>query len=172
MKKFEDVQKELIIDRREAVSKIRNYSELTFNTIGWILWFVLIRPLVLLALWYISYRFFKYHMFTLEGIDNLEFFGLGAGTVLLIFTAMFVWSRYNAWRFGGLDRRKSCGEAGTAEIANYYKISIEEVEKIKNAFSIKIYFDKTEYIKIQTEDGTEIDALYAPLNPQKHIATK
>ena len=172
MKKFEDIQKELVIDRREAISKIRNYSELSLNTMGWILWLVLIRPFVLLVIWYISYRFFKYHMCTLEGIDNPGFFGIGTGAVLLIFLSLFAWSRYNAWRFGGLDRRKSRGEAGTAEIANYYKISIEDTEKIKNAPSLKIYFDKNEYIKIQTDYSAEIKALYAPLGPQKHKATK
>ena len=168
MKKLENFQNEMVIDRRDIVSKTRGFTEWTLNSVGWILWIFLIRPLVMLIIWYISYRFFKYHMFTLEGIDNPGFFGIGAGTVFLIFLLLFAWNRYNLWRFGGLDRRRSRGQAGVAEIANYYKITEDEATKLRNAPVLKISFDKKEYIKILFDDGTEVEALYSPLNQKKH----
>jgi len=167
MKSLRTFKEEMIIDKREIISKKRGFTEFTLNTIGWILWFFLIRPLVLFIIWYIAYRFFKYHMFTLEGIENPDFFGIGAGTVLLIFLVMFLWNRYNIWRFGGLDRRKTRGVASAAEIAKHYKISEEEAEKLRNAQEIKIFFDQDDYIKVKLSDGTELKAFYSPLNSPK-----
>jgi len=163
MKSLENFKKEMIIDKRDIISKTRSFTEFTLNTIGWILWFFLIRPLVLLTIWYIAYRFFKYHMFTLEGIQNPGFFGIGAGTVLLIFLTMFGWNRYNLWRFRGLDRRKTRDNASAAEIAKHHKITEEQAEKLRNAQTLNIFFEKDDYIRIELQDGTKFEALYSPL---------
>ncbi len=169
MRKLEDFQRGMIIDRRDIVSKTRGWTEWTLNAAGWVLWIFLVRPLVLLAIWYVAYRFFKYHMFTLEGIENPEFFGIGAGTVMLIFLSMLVWSRYNAWRFGGLDRRKSRGEANAEELARYYKMSPEDAGRIRQSRLIEAHFDKGESVRLKLDGGgEEIEILYAPLNQARH----
>ncbi len=168
MKKLEDFQREMIIDRRDIVSKTRAWTEWTLNAAGWALWIFLVRHLVLLAIWYVAYRFFKYHMFTLEGIENTEFFGIGAGAAMIIFLSMIVWSRYNAWRFGGLDRRKSRGEARIEDIARYYKISPEDTARVHQSRLIEAHFDKHEKVRLKLDEGEEIEILYAPLDQAKH----
>ncbi|HPN84974.1 MAG TPA: poly-beta-1,6-N-acetyl-D-glucosamine biosynthesis protein PgaD [Victivallales bacterium] len=163
MKKIEDFKSEMIIDKQDMVSKTRSFAELTLNTAGWILWFFLVRPLAIIIVWYVGYRFFKYHMFTLEGIDNPEYFGIGFGVVMLIFLSLFLWSRYNAWRFGSVDRRKSRGIADDESVAKHYKVKPENIADLKKASNVEVSFSQNENISIQIEDGPKIDAFYALL---------
>ncbi len=168
MKEEKNFDKPIIIERPSLVSKTRHYTEWTIHIIGWILWMLLIRPLIILLLWYLTYRFFKYEMFTLEGIDNPIYFGIGAGILVSIYLIMFVWSRYNAWRFKGKDRRKSRGDATPEAIAEFYKMKTEDISALQSSSKIDIYFLDNELIEIDNGRENRIKALYAPLNQSKH----
>jgi biofilm PGA synthesis protein PgaD len=164
-KKFD---KPLIIDSPKLMSKTRHLTEWSIQILGWIAWMIFIRPLIILVLWYVAYRFFNYQMFKLEGIENPEYFGIGAGILISIYLVMFGWSRYNAWRFRGKDRRHSRGEATPESMAEYYKVKAEDISTLQESKNIDVYFLNDDIIEIDDGKGRKIKALYAPFNQAKH----
>ncbi|OGV41718.1 MAG: poly-beta-1,6-N-acetyl-D-glucosamine biosynthesis protein PgaD [Lentisphaerae bacterium GWF2_49_21] len=160
--------KPLIIDRPALVSKTKYYTEWSLHILGWVAWMILIRPLIIVILWYVTLRFFKYELIDLEGMDNPEYFGIGAGVLIIIYLLMFGWSRYNAWRFKGKDRRITRGEATPDKMAEYYKVHQENILALQESSNIDFYFLKDDIIEIDDGKKTKFKALYAPLNQAKH----
>ncbi|HCE46881.1 MAG TPA: poly-beta-1,6-N-acetyl-D-glucosamine biosynthesis protein PgaD [Lentisphaeria bacterium] len=160
--------KPLILDSPRLVSKTQYYTEWGINILGWIAWMIFIRPLIILVLWYVAYRFFNYQMFQLEGIENPEYFGIGACVLIGIYLTMLGWSRYNAWRFRGKDRRTSRGEATPGCIAEYYKVRPEDISTLQKSKNIDVYFLEDDIIEIDDGKGIRVKALYAPMNQAKH----
>lgn len=158
----------LIIDRPTLVSKTRHYTEWTLQVMGWILWALFIRPLFIVVLWYTAFRFFSYQMFKLEGIENPKYFSLGAGVLLLIYVGMFAWSRYNAYRFRGKDKRRSSGAATPERMAEYYKVKPENIIDLQNSKNVDVYFLEDDIIELTSEKNLKFKALYAPQNQGKH----
>lgn len=158
----------LLIESPTLVTKTRRFTEWTLQILGWILWILLIRPLVIIILWYLALRFFNFHMFKLEGMDNPKYFGIGAGVLTAIYLTMFGWSRYNAWRFRGKDKRKSRGEATPEKIAEYYKVKPEDIAALQDSRNVDVYFHGNDIIELDSEKVSKLRALYAPQNQEKH----
>ena len=51
---------------------------------------------------------------------------------LVVVLILILWKSYNYQRFGKLDRRKFRDSVSTGEIAEYFHISPEEIEKMKS----------------------------------------
>ncbi|MFA6567628.1 MAG: poly-beta-1,6-N-acetyl-D-glucosamine biosynthesis protein PgaD [Victivallales bacterium] len=168
MNKQEKTVDNLIIESPTLVSKTRRFTEWTLHIMGWILWILLIRPLIIVTLWYAALYFFNYHMFKLEGIDNPEYFGIGAAVLATIYLGMFGWSRYNAWRFRGKDKRKSSGVATPEKMAEYYKVKPENITCLQDSKNVDVYFPGNDIIEIDSEKVSKLKALYAPQNQEKH----
>ena len=158
----------LIIESPTLVSKTRNFTEWSLQIMGWILWMLFIRPLVMLIFWYLAFRFFNYHMFKLEGIENLEDFFIGAVVLVIIYIGMFAWSRYNAYRFRGKDKRRSSGSATPEKMAEYYKVKPENIIDLQNSRNVDVYFLGNDIIELKPEKASRFRALYSPQNPEKH----
>ena len=168
MNEKKKIVENLIIERPTLVSKTRHFTEWTLQIMGWILWVLLVRPLIIIILWYIAFRFFNYQMFKLEGIANPRYFSIGAGVLVLIYIGMFAWSRYNAYRFRGKDKRRSSGSATPEKMAEYYKLKPENIIDLQNSQNVDVYFLKDDVIEISSEKTSKIRALYAPQNQGKH----
>ena len=168
MNEKKKVVEHLIIEKPTLVSKTRHYTEWTLQIMGWILWMLFIRPLVILILWYVALRFFNYHMFKLEGISNPQYFGMGAGILVAIYVGILAWSRYNAYRFRGKDKRRSSGSATPEKMAEYYKVKPEDIIDLQNSRNVDIYFLDNDIIELTSEKTSKIRALYAPQNQRKH----
>ncbi len=164
--------KGLIIERASLVSKTRRFSEWTYNIAAWAFWFLLMRPLIITALWYLGFRVFYYQMVTLEGVRNPEFFSYGFLCMLGIFLAMLAWNRYNVYRFRGVERRKSRGECGPAELSAYYKAPQGQIESLRNSRNLEIYFRNDETIAVECGDGMRVEAVYAPQSLAKHTVSQ
>jgi len=162
------IVKDLIIEKPTLVSKTRHYTEWTLQIMGWILWFFFLRPLIIVLLWYVAFRFFNYQMFKLEGIENPKYFSIGAGVLVFIYVIMFSWSRYNAYRFRGKDKRRSNGAATPDRMSEYFKVKPENIIDLQNSKNIDVYFLKDGIIEMASEKTSKFRALYAPQNQEKH----
>ncbi len=158
----------LIIDRPGLVTKLRRYSEWTYNLLAWAFWLFLLRPLAILVLWYLGMRVAYHQMVFLEGFDNPDFFGFGALAVVSILLVAFVWNRYNFLRFRGVDRRRPSGDCSEADLANYYKTGVAEIDALRKAAYVEIFFPGDEHVEI--DDGARrTRVLYAPQDLSKHF---
>jgi poly-beta-1,6-N-acetyl-D-glucosamine biosynthesis protein PgaD len=158
----------LIIDRPGLVSKLKRYSEWTYNLLAWAFWLFLLRPLLILLLWYLGVRIAYHQMVFLEGFDNPAFFGFVAASIAVILAVAFAWNRYNYFRFRGVDRRKPSGPCGPEELAKYYKMSVQAVESLQMAPYVEVSFGGDETISLSAEGGRSVNALYAPQSLAKH----
>ena len=159
----------LIIDRPGLVSRLMRCSEWSYNLLAWAFWLFLLRPLIILVLWYLGVRVAYHQMVFLEGFNNPAFFGYGAGSVFLILLVAFAWNRYNFMRFRGIDRRKSQGDCSVEDMAKYFKISPEDVNSFQMAPSVEVAFAADESIEVDT-GVKKTKALYAPQNLARHRA--
>lgn len=159
----------LIIERETLLSKVHHAGNISWSICSWIVWMLLVRPLLLGVLWYLGYRTAAFQMYYLEGIKNVDFFTQYSAVILVIFFIIFGWNRYNGYRFRGKERRKPRGECGSEELAKYYKIKTDDADVLKNS-NVDIYFEKDDTIVLKTDSGKEIKALYAPQNLKKHFS--
>ncbi|OGV57364.1 MAG: poly-beta-1,6-N-acetyl-D-glucosamine biosynthesis protein PgaD [Lentisphaerae bacterium GWF2_52_8] len=159
----------LIIDHPSLISKFRYYSEWTYNVLAWAIWLSLLRPLLIIGLWYIGIKLAWFQMVELEGFRNPEFFAYGFLSIFGIFLVMFLWNRYNYFRFAGKERRTSRGEASPSDFAQYYKTSEEDIASLRDARNVDIYFPGDDTIVLDCGNDKKIEALYAPLDLKKHL---
>src|SRR6056297_2551621 len=123
----------IIIDRPDLKTRTRLYMEWGATVVGWILWFFLVRPFILLLAWVVGYKLFYIHMFKYKGIENLDLFLKYGCAILVIYFVMQAWNLYNARRFRGKDRRTSPRFASDSEMAEFFEMSVEEVEGLKRS---------------------------------------
>ncbi|OGV48666.1 MAG: poly-beta-1,6-N-acetyl-D-glucosamine biosynthesis protein PgaD [Lentisphaerae bacterium GWF2_44_16] len=159
----------LIIERTDIFSKVRQYSSWTYNVAAWAIWLMLMRPLIVIFLWYLGFKIARFQMIELEGFRNLHFFMYALLAVSCIFLAMLTWNRYNVFLFRGKERRKPLPDCTDADFAAYYKITQSDVEILKNS-NVDIYFSEDETIIFGCGENKNIKALYAPLLLEKHFA--
>lgn len=159
----------LIIERTDVFSKIRQYSTWTYNIAAWAVWLILMRPLILIFLWYLGFKIAHFQMIEMEGFRNLSFFMYAMLAVFCIFLVMLAWNRYNVFLFRGKERRKPLPDCTDADFAAYYKMTQNDVETLKNS-NVDIYFLQDETVILDCGENRKIKALYAPLHLEKHFA--
>lgn len=159
----------LIIERTDVFSKLRQFSSWTYNIAAWTVWIILMRPLIVIFMWYLGVKIAQFQMIEMEGIRNVGFFAWATGGVTCIFLMMLAWNRYNVFLFRGKERRKPLPDCTDADFAKYYKISWSDVETLKNA-NVDIYFPGDETVILDCGEYGKIEALYAPLRLEKHFA--
>lgn len=159
----------LIIERTDIFSKIRQYSSWTYNIIAWAVWLTLMRPLIVIFMWYLGFKIAYFQMIELEGVMNMGFFSYTAAAMSVIFLLMLAWNRYNIFLFRGKERRKPMPDCKDADFAAYYKISQSDIEMLKNS-NVDIYFYGDETIILDCGGNKKVKALYAPLHLEKHFA--
>jgi|GEM_PF-2200874 len=158
----------LIIERVNLLSRLTVFSQWSYNAFAWFCWIFLLRPLLIAGLWYLGFKMTYFQMIELEGFHNPEFFRWLIIALCLIFLFMLFWNRYNAYRFRGKDRRRSRGECDSVDMAAYYKVSPDTIDRLKQAANLDFYFGP-ESVSIDDGTGSRIQALYAPQNLQKHL---
>lgn len=137
----EKKEDDLIISRPQAVSSMRKGTEMTATVVGWFIWAVLCRPLVLLILWVLGVEIFYEHMIRLKGIFSL------ADSVLLYYVVVVVfyliirgWSSYNLWKFRGKERRVRNPDVSSRDLEQFFKLPPQTVEKIQRWRDVTIDF--------------------------------
>jgi len=148
---MEDQKKEdLIISRPQSVSSMRKGTEMTATVVGWFIWAVLCRPLVLLILWVLGVEIFYEHMIRLKGIFSL------ADSVLLYYVIVVVfyliirgWSSYNQWKFRGKDRRVRNPAVSSQDLEQFFKLPPKTVKKVQAWKDITVDFQTNDQLLLK-----------------------
>ncbi|MEI7998474.1 MAG: poly-beta-1,6-N-acetyl-D-glucosamine biosynthesis protein PgaD [Candidatus Omnitrophota bacterium] len=135
------IKEDLIINHPYALNPFRKGVELTLTTIGWIIWAVLCRPLLLAFMWFLSVEIFYEHMIRLGGIFALaDFIIIYLGCLFVLYLFIRGWNFYNSRRFRGKDRRKSVKEVSSNDLESYFKFASHVIEKARNWKNISVSF--------------------------------
>ena len=135
------IRQPVIIDRPEALSPLRQGTEWSITTLGWIIWFFLCRPLVLVFLWFIGMEIFYEHMLRLGGLKGLkEIWGIYLFIILIIFLTVRGWNVYNYFKFRRKDRRQQSPAVTQSELEDYLKFEAGGVATIQNWSNVVIDF--------------------------------
>ncbi len=140
----------LIINRPEALNATRRRIEFSLTTIGWAVWIFLCRPLLLVVLWYLGFRFFFRHMVDLGGLvglQELKLFYL-SGIIVIIFLIRG-WNFYNKVRYGKKTRRKSAPPVSTGQIEQYFKLPQGRAQQLQDMNEIKVVFESDHQLIIK-----------------------
>jgi len=139
----------LIINRPEALNATRRRIEFSLTTIGWAVWIFLCRPLLLIILWFLGFRFFFRHMVDLGGLVGLHELKLFyiSGVIVIIFLIRG-WNFYNKVRYGKKTRRKAVRGVSDRRLEEYFKLPLGGAQKLQNMSEIKINFNKDHQLTI------------------------
>lgn len=165
----------IIVDRPNLVTKTRRFTELTISVASWILWFLAMRPVMLLLMWLAGWRFFYVHMLGKGGIRNPVYFGVGLMCIFGILALIIIWNRYDKFRYGGKYKGRSKGLAEDAYMAAFYRMRPEDVRRIKRAQRLDVYFTDNHQIELDVDRKGEdahdrITGFYDPQNVEAHFA--
>src|ERR1017187_4981193 len=97
---------DLIIYHPHALNPLRRGVEWSVTAIGWFIWAVLCRPLLLAFLWFLGFEIFYEHMIRLGGIKALVSFAfIYFGSLFVMYLFIRGWNYYNARKFRKKNKR-------------------------------------------------------------------
>jgi len=144
----------LIINRPEALSAVRRSTEWGVTSIGWIVWIFFFRPVLLILLWYLGFKFFYRHMVALKGLQGLiEMWKLYFGTILIILLCIQGWSVYNKVKFRRKDRRQNVRSMSREDIEEFFRFAEKNSSEIQSWDDIEVDFNKKNKILIHKAGG-------------------
>jgi len=156
----------IIIDRPEALNPFRRGTEWSITTIGWIIWFFLCRPLILVFLWFIGMEIFYEHMIHLGGLQGLkEIWGIYLFVILIIFLVVRGWNVYNYFKFRKKDRRQQAPAVTAAEMEHYLKFEAGGVAAVQTWSNMAIDFSGHYALKLSDPSGKNPKVFHAKFNP-------
>lgn len=165
-------KKRIIINRPEALSSLRRRTEWGITTIGWILWFFLARPFIIVFLWILGVRLFYEHMVRLGGFQGLrEIFGLYLGIILLIFALVRGWNLYNVSKFRKKSRRKNGTKMKDQDMQEFFKINPQGLDDLRGLKNAEVDFLDFHYLEINPgleQPGRAISAQFHPSTTPPH----
>ncbi|MGD8845398.1 MAG: poly-beta-1,6-N-acetyl-D-glucosamine biosynthesis protein PgaD [Desulfobacteraceae bacterium] len=156
---------EIIIDKPFHLGFFRRNSERGIAVSGWLVWFFMIRPLLLLAAWSFGLHIFYAQFVKLGGYKNLRIFGYYLLVMAAIYIVLQLWNRYNIYRFRGKERRREEAPVSDKQMAAFYRISGRAVSSLKKEAAINVHFLSDQRIDFQlTADSAQspIAAVYDP----------
>ncbi|MBN1960651.1 MAG: poly-beta-1,6-N-acetyl-D-glucosamine biosynthesis protein PgaD [Deltaproteobacteria bacterium] len=156
----------LIIDVPYKLSHLRRSTERLLTILATIVWLVALRPLLAIGLWYVGWDLAYLHMVELEGFNNLAYFALLGALGLTITLSLFSWSRYNSYRFGGLDRRKHRGHVADEEMAAFFCLSATAMPHLQQTANITVNRTERTHIKIICNNGISVSGYHEPSGPR------
>lgn len=139
----------LIINRPEALKKTRRRIEFSLTTIGWVVWIFLCRPLLLVVLWYLGFRFFFRHMVDLGGLAGLqELKYLYLSVIILIVFFVRGWNFYNKVRYGKKKRRKFAPPVSEKRLEEHFKLPQGSAGQLQGMNVINVEFLEDHQLRI------------------------
>jgi len=132
---------DLIINRPEAMTSLRQRTEISVTTVGWVIWFMVCRPLFILFLWIIGFRFFVEHMIDLGGLGGLlDMWIIYASIIFTIYVSVRGWNIYNKIVYGKKNRRVSMPPVTPQDLESFFKIGQGTVARLQSSGQIKVDF--------------------------------
>lgn len=162
----------LIVDVPEQLSWARRTTDAGLTTFAMVLWFLALRPLFLLGIWYLGWQVAFTHMVKLEGWKNPGYFGALGAAVAGLSAALFAWSRYNALRFRRAERRKRQRAPSEEELPARFGLSLEQIERVRSTRDLRIERPQRTEVVVVCADGTRLAAHHDPLGPRPERARR
>jgi biofilm PGA synthesis protein PgaD len=149
-----DEQEDLIIYHPHALNPFRKGVELTITAIGWFIWGILCRPLMLTFMWFLGFEIFYEHMIRLHGIAALvDFVFVYLTCIFIMYLSIRSWNYYNAKRFKGKDRRKSVNNVSTKDLEEYFKFSAGAIQQTQSWKNVVVSFKEDNQIFLKDMDS-------------------
>ena len=149
-KKFDD----LIINRPQAMRKVRRRLEISITTIGWVIWIFICRPLFIVFLWMMGFRFFYEHMINLGGLIGLKEQWVGyALVILLVYILVRGWNVYNKVQYGKMNRRREFREIMPGELDKFFRFPEGSCRGFQETRNISVEFSEKNRIKVGGAEG-------------------
>ena len=134
----------LIIERPELQTWRQRSLYGLITLLVWVLWVYLWTPLLSLLAWALGVRVFVVEMLLPANMTYMQELFLYGQLVFLMLVVMLAWSRYNIWRFRGMDRRKHQGPLTAEDEAAYYEIDSALIRQLRNADSAIVHYDEND----------------------------
>ena len=156
----------LIISRPEALPPFRRAVESTIATVGWFIWFFLLRPLILILLWSVGFSFFMEHMVDLGGLLGLmDVAWIYVTIILIIFLIIQGWNVYNYFKYGGKSRRASVEVVSEKEMEEYLEMPNSALKRVHQSRDIRVDFMPHHRIEFRFLPETRSQPIEARFKP-------
>ena len=151
----------LIINRPEALTKLRRHAEVSVTTIGWVIWFFVCRPLFMVLLWMAGVGLFLEHMINLDGLRTvLMSWPLYAGIILFLIVVIRGWNVYNKSKYGKRNRRKNSDAVTEKELEVFFHMPEASASSIQSSQAMDVDFQEDHKLSISTEEKQSNIPLY------------
>ena len=141
---------ELIIDRPQAMNRLRKNTEFSMTVLGWMIWAILCRPLFFAILWFLGFEIFYEHMIRLGGIKALAGFAhIYFAALLVMYLLVRGWNVYNAGKFRNKERRKSVKDVTAEDLERFFKFMPQTIDKARHWKNIVVSLQGQNQLIIQ-----------------------
>ncbi|WP_111895707.1 poly-beta-1,6-N-acetyl-D-glucosamine biosynthesis protein PgaD [Acinetobacter sp. MB5] len=109
--------------------------------IGWILFILIIFPLITLFLWYFEFTIVKKYIFNdtmYAQLHGLMYIGIG---ILIFSLLLIIWASYNWVRFNHKERRHKSQNTPIEEFAQDFSLTQNDVLKLQQGSNIILHYD-------------------------------
>jgi biofilm PGA synthesis protein PgaD len=151
----------IIVNNPKKLNPFRKGTEWSLTFIGWCIWLFLIRPIMLVFLWFIGFKMFYVHMIRLKGLSSLILF-FANYLFIILFILLFVrgWNVYNRIRFRGREHRQHATAVRPEELDKHFLMPEGSAASIQTWDEIRVDFHKGGQFEVMNE---------APPETQKRI---
>ena len=130
------------IDAPELLTGQQRTRDTLFTAIMWAVYLYLWVPLVSLFAWLLGFEFAYDIMIRSAGAQDLGGVLIVYGVIILvIFATVAFWSLGNLLRYGKLKRRHAADDLSIKQMAEFFEIGSETVERLRSTPSVSIEFD-------------------------------
>lgn len=125
---------------------------MSITAVGWIVWFLLFRPIVVILLWFIGVRIFYHHIIRLGGLQgivtSLKVYGW---IIILVLVVERAWNLYNILKFRGKERRRTSEEVTKGELGDFLHLPAKGINTLHESENISIDFPGAGMMKFQCD---------------------
>jgi poly-beta-1,6-N-acetyl-D-glucosamine biosynthesis protein PgaD len=156
---------DIIIEKPQGIRKFRFFSEMSLAVIGWTVWLFIIRPIFQVLLWFMGFKIFYEEIIKNESLKNVKQLWAYLLVIILLYTILQLWNRYNVIRFRGKERRRSSAPASDKEMGDFYGMTEEDVRNLKKWKMVIVHFCPDHQIVLENavdSNPTHICGCYDP----------
>ena len=121
----------MIIENPQGASRVQRYSQRALTGIFWLIFGLLLRPLLTLGAWLLGGHLFSRAILDAEGIMSLAHVPLiYVLVVFMIGTALIGWASYNLLRFRNNERRtRQPASVTPQELSCFFQVDEDQVRR-------------------------------------------
>jgi poly-beta-1,6-N-acetyl-D-glucosamine biosynthesis protein PgaD len=136
----------IIIERPEFLDKTTKLRDKVLTLLFWGFLIYIFRPLFALLLWFLfEIHVFSKDVFNMQVYEEVSKFLIKNVFTITAFAIIFIsWALYNKLTYGNLHRRKPIPKVNDEEIAEYFKVNINNLKKWKNEKFINFDIEENE----------------------------